>query len=292
MRRLLADSFREFGSSGREYDKKEIIAALRVEPSCQLSLQDFRTVPLSQEVVLVTYRATRRSADSGNVSHSLRCSIWKRQNGIWQVVFHQGTPSPSSSTVCSRDVGVKLETGRLILRPLVIEDAPVVARLAGRREIADTTLSIPHPYSEQQAREWIAMRSGQGKPGKEVVFALTLKPDGKLIGAMGLGDIGAEHCHAEMGFWIGVDCWGKGFATEAARAVIRFGFEELKLNRIYAHYMVRNPASGRVLDKVGMRREGLLRQRMRKWGVFEDVVLMAILRDDWISLEKLSQRGI
>ena len=67
-------------------------------------------------------------------------------------------------------MGEKLKTERLILRPLVAEDAPSVARLAGRREIADTTLSIPHPYSEQQAREWIAMRSGQGNPGKGAVM--------------------------------------------------------------------------------------------------------------------------
>lgn len=177
-----------------------------------------------------------------------------------------------------------IETGRLILRPLVAEDAPTVALLAGRREIADTTISIPHPYSEQQARDWIALRSGQANPGKEIVFALTLKLGENLIGGMGLGSIDHEHAQAEMGFWIGVDWWGQGFATEAARAVIRFGFEELKLNRIYAHHMVRNPASGRVLAKAGMQREGLLRQRVRKWGVFEDVVLMAILQEDWANL--------
>ena len=84
-----------------------------------------------------------------------------------------------------------------------------------------------------------------------------------------------------MGFWIGVQSWGKGYATEAAGRVIRYAFEELRLNRVYAHHMLRNPASGRVLEKVGMKREGLLRQRVRKWGVFEDVVLLALLRQDW-----------
>jgi RimJ/RimL family protein N-acetyltransferase len=63
--------------------------------------------------------------------------------------------------------------------------------------------------------------------------------------------------------------------------MLRFGFKELNLNRIYAHHMVRNPASGRVLAKTGMNREGLLRQRVRKWDVFEDVVLLACLREDW-----------
>jgi RimJ/RimL family protein N-acetyltransferase len=101
---------------------------------------------------------------------------------------------------------------------------------------------------------------------------------------VGLREIDAEHSQAEMGFWIGVQSWGKGYATEAARRVVRYAFEELKLNRVYAHHMVRNPASGRVLEKVGLKREGLLRQRVRKWGVFEDVVLLAILHDDWAQM--------
>jgi len=92
-----------------------------------------------------------------------------------------------------------------------------------------------------------------------------------------------------MGSWIGVEWWGKGFATEAAQAVLRHGFEELKLNRICANHMVRNPASSRVLEKVGMKREGVQRQGLRKWGVFKDVVMMAILQEDWTTLEQPSQ---
>jgi len=177
-----------------------------------------------------------------------------------------------------------METDRLLLRPLALNDAPALSRLAGRREIADTTTSIPHPYSEAQAREWIEKHTSQASPAKEAVFAITIKPGGELIGTMGLREIDQQHSQAEMGFWIAVEWWGKDVATEAAQAVIRFGFEELKLNRIYAHHMVRNPASGRVLEKVGMQREGLQRQRVRKWGFFEDVVLMAILQSDWQTL--------
>ncbi len=171
----------------------------------------------------------------------------------------------------------RLETERLILRALTPDDAPTVARLAGRREIAHTTISIPHPYSEAQAQEWITSHTGAEK---EIVFGITTSDAGRLIGAVGLREIDTEHSQAEMGFWIEVESWGKGYATEAARAVLGLAFERLKLNRVYAHHMVRNPASGRVLEKVGMQREGLLRQRVRKWGVFEDVVLLAILRDD------------
>jgi ribosomal-protein-alanine N-acetyltransferase len=176
-------------------------------------------------------------------------------------------------------MGMTLETRRLFLRPLQLADAPRLAMLAGRREIADTTISIPHPYSEGQARKWIAAQSESG--GRSIAFAITIRDNTHLIGVAGLRDVDAEHAQAELGFWIGLEWWRKGYATEAARAVVRYGFEQLKLNRIYAHHMVRNPASGRVLEKLGLKREGLLRQRIRKWGIFEDVVVLAILRSDW-----------
>ena len=174
-----------------------------------------------------------------------------------------------------------LETQRLLLRPLTLHDAPALSRLAGRREIADTTISIPHPYAEEQARQWIAETADLFPKGKSAVFAMQLKREGQLAGTIGLRDIDAEHSQAELGFWVAVECWGQGYATEAARAVVGFGFEQLGLNRIYAHHMVRNPASGRVLARIGMKQEGLLRQRVRKWEVFEDVVLMALLREGW-----------
>ena len=174
-----------------------------------------------------------------------------------------------------------LETERLLLRPLMPDDAPAVARLAGRREIADTTISIPHPYSEEQARYWIAESAGLFAQGKSVVFGVQLKRGGNLAGGIGLRDIDTEHSLAELGFWVAVEYWGQGYATEAARAVIGFAFEQLGLNRVYAHHMVRNPASGRALAKLGMKVEGLLRQRVRKWGVFEDVVPLAVLREEW-----------
>ena len=84
-----------------------------------------------------------------------------------------------------------------------------------------------------------------------------------------------------MGVWIGVDWWGRGYATEASQTVLQFGFEVLSLNRIYAHHMLRNPASGRVLEKIGMKHEGILRERVRKWGVFEDVAILSVIRKEW-----------
>jgi [ribosomal protein S5]-alanine N-acetyltransferase len=181
-----------------------------------------------------------------------------------------------------------LETARLILRPYTLEDAPTVATLAGKREIADTTISIPHPYSEQQARDWITRHIEGRSHGKGVIFAVVTKTDMQLVGSVGLRDIDQEHGQAEVEMWIGVDWWGQGYATEAAKALLQFGFETLRLNRIYAHHMLRNPASGRVLEKIGMKKEGVLRERVCKWGVFENVAILSVIRKEWPGRERLA----
>jgi RimJ/RimL family protein N-acetyltransferase len=152
--------------------------------------------------------------------------------------------------------------------------------MAGAREIADTTVSIPHPYDLDHALAWIGNQRRESVRGRATNFAIRLLPGSPLIGSAGLRDIDREHLQAELGFWIGREWWGQGYAREASAAVIRFGFERLGLNRICAHHMARNPAAGRVLLHLGMQREGLLRERVKKWGVYEDVVLYAILRED------------
>lgn len=172
-----------------------------------------------------------------------------------------------------------LRTRRLILDAPVADDAPELQRLAGAREVADTTLAIPHPYELDHAIAWIEQQRKEVERGRAISFAVRL-PDRTLIGSVGLRDIDREHQQAELGFWIGREWWGKGYAREAAAEVLRFGFEDLGLNRICAHHMVRNPAAGRVLLHIGMQREGLLRERVRKWGVFEDVVVYSMLRAD------------
>ena len=172
-----------------------------------------------------------------------------------------------------------INTARLSLRRFAASDAQRVAELAGAFEIADTTISIPHPYPAELAVDWIAQHEQEPHRSRAVTLAAS-EPTSGLVGCFELRDIDTEHAQAELGFWIGKPFWGLGYATEAGAALLRFGFEQLELNRIYAHHMVRNPASGRVLLKLGMRQEGLLRQRVRKWGRFEDVVAYAVLRED------------
>lgn len=173
-----------------------------------------------------------------------------------------------------------INTARLLLRAFTASDAERVAELAGAFEIADTTISIPHPYPVELAVDWIAKHEQETHRGRAMTLAVT-EPASGIVGCVELRDIDPEHAQAELGFWIGKPFWGLGYATEACAALLRFGYESLHVNRVYAHHMVRNPASGRVLAKLGMYNEGLLRQRVRKWGRFEDVMVYAVLRDDY-----------
>ncbi len=172
-----------------------------------------------------------------------------------------------------------LHTTRLVLGAFTPADAADLQQLAGDRKIADTTVSIPHPYDLDHALAWIGQQRRELVRGRAANFAIRL-PGSRLIGCAGLRDIDREHWQAELGFWIGREWWGQGYAREAASAVLRFGFEQLGLNRICAHHMARNPAAGQVLRRIGMEKEGVLRERVQKWGVYEDVVLYAALRED------------
>ena len=177
-----------------------------------------------------------------------------------------------------------LHTARLVLRPFRLSDAGDVRTLAGEWEIADTTLTVPHPYPDGTAELWIATHATGFLAGTQATFAIEERSTQRLVGAVGL-HIEARHSLAELGYWIGVPFWGRGFATEAARAVVDFALHTLCVNRIQARHFVRNPASGRVLTKVGMKFEGTLRQSLRKWGRFEDVAVYSILADDVMSHE-------
>jgi RimJ/RimL family protein N-acetyltransferase len=174
-----------------------------------------------------------------------------------------------------------IRTERLLLRPFDDKDVAVVCELAGDRRIAEMTARIPHPYPSADAEEFFrGLRQGF-VDGKSINLAITLEATNELIGAIGLEGLDHPSRRAELGYWIGVPHWGNGYATEAARALIDFAFRRLDLNRIHAHHFARNPASGRVLTKCGMRREGVMRQHFRKGDRFEDCVLYAILRQDW-----------
>lgn len=165
-----------------------------------------------------------------------------------------------------------LPTDRLLLRAFSRTDIPALVPLIGAREVAATTLRIPHPYSASDAEVLFARLERDD----EVRWAITLPREGTLIGGLGLR-LERDHNRAELGYWIGVPYWGNGYATEAARAVVRYGFEVLKLHRIQASHFSNNPASGALLRKIGMKHEGTLRQHILKWGQRLDLEVYAIL---------------
>ena len=176
-----------------------------------------------------------------------------------------------------------LLTERLLLRSLTLEDAADVQHLAGEYDVASMVLAIPHPYEDGMAEEWMRSCTEQFEKDAALHFAITLRTKQNLIGVMGL-EIDADNERAELGYWIGKPYWHQGYATEAAKAVVAYSFEVLKLNRIYAYHFTRNPASGRVLEKVGMRYEGCRRQHTKKWGNFEDLIGYGMLKTDYESI--------
>jgi [ribosomal protein S5]-alanine N-acetyltransferase len=172
-----------------------------------------------------------------------------------------------------------LETERLRLRAFTLEDADTFERLVSPREVTDGTLSFPHPVPEGWGVERINRMLESRASGEHIEFAIRSLETDELIGGIGLS-ITTRHRRGSLGYWLGVDHWGKGYATEAARAVLRYGFSELGLHRIEAGHYPRNPASGRVLTKIGMQREGVMRAHLLKGDVFEDDVIYAILATD------------
>jgi RimJ/RimL family protein N-acetyltransferase len=177
-------------------------------------------------------------------------------------------------------VQLTLTTPRLILRPFTVSDAADVHVLVSAREVAALAANIPHPYQQGMAERWIATHESAYTTGLGVTFAITQRADERLCGAINFV-IDPDHHNAELGYWIGLPYWNQGYAKEAARELIQYGFSHLDLYRIYASHLGQNLASGRVMQKVGMHYEGCLRQHLLKWGVYDDVIYYGVIRNDF-----------
>lgn len=174
-----------------------------------------------------------------------------------------------------------LATKRLTLRELRFEDAHAIAMRAGDRDVARYLIAVPTPYPVALAARWITARVAWWAQGRGITLAISRKehPD-ELIGTVSLRRYARDR-RAELGYWLGTDAWGHGFATEAADALVGFGFREMSLARIYAQVIAGNDASCRVLEKLGMLNEGVRRKHLRKGKRLHDVVLYGLLRDEW-----------
>jgi ribosomal-protein-alanine N-acetyltransferase len=174
-----------------------------------------------------------------------------------------------------------IETERLILRPFIDSDAEDIKRLAGDKDVYDMTFNIPHPYTLDNAINWIENHPSQYSRQENIVYAITLKKGRFLVGAINLA-IREIHNKAEFGYWIGKEFWNNGYCTEALNAILNLGFNKLELNRIEASHILRNPASGKVMIKNGMKHEGCMRKCMKKGGEYEDLVIYSILREEYV----------
>ena len=172
-----------------------------------------------------------------------------------------------------------LRTERLLLRPLLRKDAGDIFAYASDPEVARYVLWDPH-RSISETRSYIRYVRSQYRRGLPGSWAVTLQDSGAVIGTVGFMYYSDVSGCAEIGYSFARKEWNRGYASEALRAVIDSVFCSLPLNRLEAQHDVRNPASGRVMEKCGMRMEGILRQRVRYKGEYADVALWSVLRSD------------
>ena len=168
-----------------------------------------------------------------------------------------------------------IETERLLLRPLEMGDAEDIFEWVSDPQVTAYLFWQAH-QSIEDSRDFIAWVTSDDF----ACWGIVLTENGKVIGNCFLHNVNFEHKRAEIAFNIGRQYWRKGYATETAQAIIRFGFESWRLNRIEGTCMVENRASGRVMEKVGMTLEGVLRSYVYVRGQFHDMKLYSILRKE------------
>jgi RimJ/RimL family protein N-acetyltransferase len=176
-----------------------------------------------------------------------------------------------------KDRPAPLRTERLILRAPHKFDAGALAELINNRRIVENLARAPNPYTIDDAHDFIALV----ERGSEPAFLVTL-PDGTLIGGCGIGSLRRDG--PEIGYWLGVPFWGRGYATEAARAVIDHAFEDLGHDFLLGGARVTNSASRRVLEKCGYQWTGVVLQRVRALGTSVPCDRFRLTREQWESL--------
>ena len=174
----------------------------------------------------------------------------------------------------------QLETERLILRKMTLDDAKNMFEYAADPEVTKYTLWDNHK-SIEDSLGFLKMVI-QKYENKEVSeWGVVYKENNKFIGTCGYGWWRPVHNRAEIGYAISRKYWGKGLTTEAVKEVIKFGFEKMQLNRIEGTCFVGNIASQRVLEKVGMTFEGIIREQLLGKGKYRDLRMYSILRKEY-----------
>jgi RimJ/RimL family protein N-acetyltransferase len=189
----------------------------------------------------------------------------------------QDLPTPTSREATS----CVLETERLTLRRPTLADVKAITLLANDRRVAENTRRLPHPYSREHAEEFVQRTSTERR---ETLFLIenNLQP----IGVVGID--WREPDAPELGYWLGVEHWGRGFGTEAARAVIDFTFEEFEVEQLMAGARVSNPSSRNILEKCGFQWSGVELHRFEALGSSTPVDCFRLSRSVWASIKSWS----
>jgi len=157
----------------------------------------------------------------------------------------------SNQLLCARKMNQPIiETERLVLKSFVLADGPELQKLAGNPNVSKTTLNIPYPYEDGMAEAWISTHSENWVNKRSATFAIKLKSSHELIGDVSLVDI--QESQAELGYWVGEPYWDRGYCTEAAKALVHYSMNKMGIKKIVAEHLRTNPASGRVMEKIGM----------------------------------------
>lgn len=156
---------------------------------------------------------------------------------------------------------MKLETERLILRPIKNSDRESIVENINDINVSKWLLVVPYPYTEKDAMDWIKISKSKWrtKEKKEYNFGIELKDIGKIIGGIGINKIDNRQGKASVGYWLGKKHHRKGYASEALREILNFAFNEIGLRRIEAGVFEGNPSSGKLLEKFGSKQEGMKR---------------------------------
>ncbi|MDP1881260.1 MAG: GNAT family N-acetyltransferase [Bradyrhizobium sp.] len=182
------------------------------------------------------------------------------------------TPTQNEGSTCV------LETERLLLRRPTLADVKAIAALANDRRIAEMTRRLPHPYSQDHAIEFV---SAMANDAGETVFLI----ESNFVPVGMVGVDWREPDAPELGYWLGVEHWGRGFGTEAARAVIDFTFEEFEVEHLISGARVANPSSRNILEKCGFQWSGVELHRFEALGSSTPVDCFKLTRSVWSSLK-------
>lgn len=171
-----------------------------------------------------------------------------------------------------------IETERLIIRPFKNSDYKRIQQICNDYEVAKTTLSLPIPYTEDNAKSFIdyTLKSLEDNISYELGICLKNNPE-NIIGCIGVFNLNKISKKAEIGYWIDRNHWKQGIATEATKAIIDFAFNKLNLHSIIARFFEVNPASGKVMEKSGMKYVGKMHDHEFRLGNFHNVIYYEIL---------------